>query len=409
MFGPLRLAVVASALAAAVAPSLAADAGSGISFDGIDAIFSFGDSYSTVGYKPQFGLKPVPLLGGTTSGGYNWVQFLAFSHAATNQSYFDFAQSGATVDNSIIRTNDGNVPPSFDMQVAEWEQFFGVQEAEVKWTAEGSLFTVFFGINDMGYTGLQGGHNASELIPRIVASYEASVSRLYERGARKFLLVLVPPTYRSPYIRSFGESMVGQFVSNINQYTLSLQAAISSVSARFPDAVFKTYDPTPLFNSVLDNAASFGFSVSDSSCLAYRTDRAPDPDIDLPACGAPLKEYVWADDYHPTWAVHKLLAQDMLNQFLSSDETASASPTLPVSATESTTSSEAAPLAAGERLGSIARRGREPFRRPAHGSGRGPARGGNRHGHGHGHAAARRTGEFTPTEEKMRRRWAGLA
>ncbi|GAA6051104.1 hypothetical protein JCM3770_004716 [Rhodotorula araucariae] len=400
MLGALRLAVVATALAAAVAPSLAADAGSGISFDGIDTIFSFGDSYSTVGYKPQFGLKPVPLLGGTTSGGYNWVQFLAFSHAATNQSYFDFAQSGATVNNSIIHSKHGNVPPSFDEQVAIWNQFFGGKNAEVKWTGESSLFTVFFGINDMGYSTLRGGYNASELIPRIVASYDASISRLYEGGARKFLLVLVPPTYRSPYIRSFGESMVAQLAININQYTLALNAAISALKARFPDAVFETYDPIRLFNSVLDDAASFGFSDSTTSCLAYWN--IHNPDSDVPACEAPLKEYVWADDYHPTWAMHKLLAQDML-KFLSSDATRSASLALPGNATGSLM-----PPAADEPLGTIARRGRQqraPIRRPAHGSARAPAR----HEHGHGHAAAQRSGEYARIVERMRRRWAGLA
>ncbi|BGP40915.1 hypothetical protein JCM10450v2_004920 [Rhodotorula kratochvilovae] len=398
MLGALRLVAAATALVAAAVPSLSADVGSGISFDGIDTIFSFGDSYSTVGYRPQNGLTPLPLLGGTTSGGYNWVQYLAFSQAATNQSYYDFAQGGATVNNSLIQMQTtGDVPPSFDEQVGQFEEFFTGDETEVKWTGEGSLFTVFFGINDMGFLGLQGGHNASDLIPRVVASYDASISALYARGARNFLLVLVPPTYRSPYIRSFGEDKVAEFVDNINVYTLALTDAIASLAARFPAAALTTYDTTPLFNSILDDAASFGFTVSASSCVAYWNTHAPEGD--LPVCEAPLKDYVWMDDYHPTWSVHKLLAEDVL-KFLSGDSTASLA--LTAGAGESSSS----PTGAAEDEPVIARRARKqrkPYRRPAHGSARSPARDGKS-----GHAEKARAGGYARMEERMRRRWAGL-
>jgi len=76
----------------------------------------------------------------TTSGGYNWVQFLA---KGQNQSYFDFAQSAATVNNSIIHIDRGTLPPSFDMQLAQFEQFFGGSEPEIPWTADKSLFSTF--------------------------------------------------------------------------------------------------------------------------------------------------------------------------------------------------------------------------------------------------------------------------
>ncbi|GAA5844661.1 hypothetical protein JCM9279_002872 [Rhodotorula babjevae] len=378
MLGLARLAAASVMLVGSlVAPCSAAASPALPTFSSMDTLFSFGDSYSTVGYKPQNGLLPLPGVGGTTSGGYNWVQFLAY---AQNASYFDFAQSAATVNNSIIHINRGETPPSFDIQLATFEQYFAGDKPEISWTSDKSLFTVFFGINDIGFTVLQDSHNASEIVPRIVKSYETSVTQLYDRGARNFLLVLMPPTYRTPYIKSFGAETVAKFNSTIDLYISTLTTAISDLSAAYPDAKFVQYDTAPLFNSILDDASAYGFSVSSTSCWAYWNKH--DPDLDLPACEAPLADYTWADDYHPTWGVHKLVAEDIAKTL-----------------TGATPSYIAAPPDGRTISRRAAQPARKAFRRrrPGHGSARS------------GTASAHDEAAHALMRERMRRSWAGLA
>jgi hypothetical protein len=73
------------------------------------------------------------------------VQYLALSNNNTQHSYFDFAASGATVNDSVIVAQVPQPPPSFERQVDRFKQHFPTQ-GEVVWQSESTLFTVFFGI-----------------------------------------------------------------------------------------------------------------------------------------------------------------------------------------------------------------------------------------------------------------------
>ncbi|GAA6006502.1 SGNH/GDSL hydrolase family protein [Rhodotorula paludigena] len=389
MLSLARAVVAGAAVLAAVSPSAA----KGVSLDGVETIFSFGDSYSTVGYSPKDGVHDLPLLGGTTAGGFNWVQYLAFSSALTNHSYYDLAQSGATVNSSVLK-HEAASPLSFEEQVDLWEDFFVGDEAEVKWQPETALFTAFFGINDMGYTGLQH-QNATEKIPQVVSSYENLISKLYEDGARKFLLLTMPSTFRAPYIRSFGPDMVKTFESNTASFLAQLKTAISDLAARYPDASLARFDVQPFLDPILDDPKAFNLTIGDSSCPAYWNTHDPERNSDT--CEAALKDYVWLDDYHPTWSVHKLLAES-IQEFLA-DESAQASALASFDAVATSSTAEASSTGSTDAIAPMERRGRHGAnrrRRPLHG----------------GSARARRmawTPQLLAERAKMRRRWAGLA
>ncbi|GAA5865789.1 hypothetical protein JCM8547_002778 [Rhodosporidiobolus lusitaniae] len=384
--------VVAAAVTffSAVSSSRAASS-SRISFDEIENIFAFGDSYSTVGYDPSEGLLDLPLLGGTTSGGLNCIEYLALSSPLTNNAYFDFAQSGATVDNSILCAA-GDFPPSFVEQVDTFKEYFVPTPEEVGWTGENALFSVFFGINDMGYTGLQN-LNATDLIPRITASWSRLVSSLYDSGARKFLIMAVPPTEKTPYIRSFGKSTIETFVENLANWRSAIDSAVDKLETKYPDASFARFNTSGVFDAVLADPKANGFTVSDRSSTECWNSHDPE----RVCAGVPRREYVWNDDYHPTFAVHKILAEAVAD-FLSDDILPSSSlsssyapsSTPSSSSTASTASPSPLPLSISE-----TRRYRRTYRRrPAHRHSR-PSR---------AHEVVSLSGEVA----EMRKRWAGL-
>ncbi|GAA5999815.1 hypothetical protein JCM10207_005924 [Rhodosporidiobolus poonsookiae] len=375
------LAAASAAFLAVLAPVQAQTNSSAISFDSIETIFSFGDSYSTVGYDPRDGVTDLPLLGGTTSGGLNWVEYLALSSSLTNNSYYDFARSGATVNNSVV-VAASDAPPAFLDQEALFEQYFVGDGKEVQWNSETSLFTVFFGINDIGFISLQS-KNATELIPQVVGSWQRLVTKLYANGARNFLFVLVPPTWRTPYVRSFGSDMIDTFVANIEDYTMRISAVAAAVPTLLPGSQVAIFDPKPLFHAILDTPAAFGFNktVAGHSCGLYWNHH--EPELDIADCDAPLKDYIWMDDYHPTWSVHKLLA-GKISDFLSDPAAQSAAlnaatdaaliaagftttpPTTSSVAPASETSSSAPAVETTEAAASVEKRHRHKLYRPHH-------------------------------------------
>ena len=56
---------------------------------------------------------------------------------------------GATIDDSIVKSGFGSAVQSFQNQVELEFLHTYVNNSEVPWTASNSLFTIFFGINDI--------------------------------------------------------------------------------------------------------------------------------------------------------------------------------------------------------------------------------------------------------------------
>ncbi|KAL8287550.1 hypothetical protein RQP46_003408 [Phenoliferia psychrophenolica] len=184
----------------------------GINLAAMDNIFIFGDSYTATGYDPAKGIRNIPYgkTSESSSGGLNWIEYLATDNPSTKDTYFNFAVSGATTNNSIVNATI----PSFVDQVATFNQYFvpvnSTAVVEVPWISETTLFEDLFNTNILGY---------NEQLARFVAA---------------------------------------------------MPMALEGTEV----ALFNTQ---PFFNTILDNYTNYGLQNNDS--------------------------------YHPTFAVHKLLAE----------------------------------------------------------------------------------------------------
>ncbi|KAL8812819.1 MAG: hypothetical protein Q9200_000748 [Gallowayella weberi] len=238
----------------------------------IKYLFTFGDSYTSTSFNihgpqpnPNNPLGNPPYPGATSSDGPNFVDFLALSY---NQSYiqaFNLAYGGATIDPSLVGSPYGIIVQSFRQQVEEGFLPNYATNSGVEWTRSNSLFTVFFGINDviLSYT-----QRNSTLNFLLIKSYERYVHRLYDAGARNFLFLNVPPIDRSPGVlarpRADQQSMAGYI-----DYCMAYQHAT-------PDLI--SFDPS---------------------------------------CGVSVNKYLWLNDLHPTYPMHNLIASQIVNQITS--------------------------------------------------------------------------------------------
>lgn len=128
--------------------------------------------------------------------------------------------------------------------------------------------------------------------------------KLYTVGARNFIFINVVPFDRSPGGKTPKLSRLIKglqynyrtnsryLASRIQQWNSLLPTYASNFQSTHPNATVAVYDLHSLFNHVLDNYSQYGFKDNTSWCeMAY--------------C-------LWSSDVHSTFAMHKIIASDMV-------------------------------------------------------------------------------------------------
>ncbi|KAI0439838.1 hypothetical protein F4803DRAFT_529743 [Xylaria telfairii] len=266
--------------------------------------FAFGDSYTATafnnhGTQPSPGnpLGNPPLGQGTFAGGPNYVGWLATKYNSTTVLAYDFAVGGATITNSLIPTTDPNIH-TFEQQVKNYfePQYTSGNSPGKIWRSDNAIFSIFFGINDIGLpltAEPQYLQDMNTRIPQLLDYYFSLCENLYNQGARRFMFVGVPPSDRSPYIQGLGGSVSAQWSSWANNFNGQLAARIPQFTGSHAGSVAATYDYHRWMLLVLDSPNQWGFP--DASCINGNG----------VSC-------IWWNNYHPGSRFNDLLAQRML-------------------------------------------------------------------------------------------------
>ena len=77
----------------------------------------------------------------------------------------------------------------------------------------------------------------------------------------------------------------------IEAWNIELLKFIAAFQRRHRDIYTYVYDSAPVFNTILDDPARFGFKDAISECLQG--------------------DCVWWDEAHPAFGLHRILAQDI--------------------------------------------------------------------------------------------------
>jgi hypothetical protein len=132
-------------------------------------------------------------------------------------------------------------------------------------------------------------------------------SALTGSTARNFLFLTVPPTNRAPLMVEAGPAAVASITASLADYNAQLAANVQALRARHRDlGQVVLYDTRPVFNTLLDNNATFGFVNATGYCEAYENG-TPAPTTQVPGC-APVSSYFWLNSLHPLFTVHECVA-----------------------------------------------------------------------------------------------------
>jgi phospholipase/lecithinase/hemolysin len=115
-----------------------------------------GDSYTQTGFNPDgilptldnpFGNPPYP--GWTSTGGENWVGYVATKYNKSSILTYNYAYGGAVINASLVTPWRPDLLHLTD-QVAQFLAGAGKKPTSTPWTSRNALFSVFIGINDIG-------------------------------------------------------------------------------------------------------------------------------------------------------------------------------------------------------------------------------------------------------------------
>jgi len=285
---------------------------SGLKWNATQFLFTFGDSYTTDGFNISAGVNsPVP--GFTSSNGPNWVEFLGGTYNVTNTKVFNLASGGATIDAKLVTPFEPTVLSIVD-QVTQFNHILAPKPAGAKWSGSNSLFAFWIGINDVGNSYSWTNITQSGFHRTLMTRLFGQVDSLYESGARNFLFLTVPPTNRAPLLIGAGAQAVSSITQALADYNSQLAQNVKQFQATHLGSTAQVFDSRPIFNTLLDNAATFGFVNSTGYCEAYENG-TPQMNTETAPCG-PVSTYFWLNTLHPLFTVHNILAKAIVT-FLS--------------------------------------------------------------------------------------------
>ncbi|KAG0134712.1 GDSL lipase/esterase [Tuber indicum] len=290
-------------------------------WDQLKYLFVFGDSYTTTGFNLTNG-SPLPSSGNpmgnpawpglTSTSGPNWVGYLTTTFNRSELLTYNLAYGGATINSTLVKPYIPTV-----LSFAEQVQDLFLPNLSPKsptpitpaWEPEDSLFLIWLGVNDIenSYRNV----NPGDLHPSLMDEYFRLLEELYCVGARNFLLLNVPPIDRSPLTTGQGEHAVSREQEALESYNSLLEDMLHGFKRSHRDVYGKVFDAAKVFTEILERPERYDIKNTTAFCEKYRVG-TPEWDTYYPECGVKVSEYFWLNSLHPTWPVHKVLAEEIV-------------------------------------------------------------------------------------------------
>lgn len=186
---------------------------------------------------------------------------------------YNFAITGAAITEALLPSfllSPKSPARPLEEQVSE--TFMGLcgldadAAQQCDWEPESALFMFFGGINDILSPFILHTERAPE---RVIRRYRGAVTRLYDDGARNFLLLNVPPIER---IGVAGKD-TAQKRADVAEFNRLMRVTRNSLMREFGDINVRLFDTYQLWCDVLDHPDAFeqtkGITRLVDPCAAY--------------------------------------------------------------------------------------------------------------------------------------------
>ena len=169
-----------------------------------------------------------------------------------------------------------------------------------------ALFVIEMGGNDVRDAFASGDPViAAGILNAALSSIAANVLRLYQAGAREFLVMNVPNIALTPAVRALGPAAVGPATAATQAFNLGLSGPLPNdvldQLSLLPGSSFHLLDAFQLLNDITADPAAFGLTNVEDACVT--------PDIPPFKCQKP-DDFLFWDGLHPTKVGHALLAAE---------------------------------------------------------------------------------------------------
>ncbi|KAL5778760.1 hypothetical protein ACOSQ2_009497 [Xanthoceras sorbifolium] len=328
-----------------------AEAGGGGGREMVPAMFIFGDSLIDNGNnnnlpslaKANYLPYGIDFNGGPTgrfSNGLTMVDTIAqllglplipaYSEASGDQLLHgvNYASAAAGILDITGRNFVGRIP--FAQQIKNFQNTLdqvteNLGADDVSKAIARCLFFVGMGSNDylnnylMPNYATRNQYNGQQFAQLLVQEYQQQLTSLYNLGARKFVLAGLGRMGCIPSI--LAQSAVGRCSEEVNQlvmpFNANVKTMINNLNTNLPGARFIFIDIAHMFEDLLTNYRSYGFSVIDRGCCGIGRNRGQITCLPMQTPCPNRDQYVFWDAFHPTEAVNVMFARKAFNGDLS--------------------------------------------------------------------------------------------
>ncbi|CAK9150224.1 unnamed protein product [Ilex paraguariensis] len=309
----------------------------------VPAMFIFGDSLIDNGNNnnlPSFAKANyypygIDFNGGPTgrfSNGYTMVDEIAellglpllpaYSDASGDQMLHgvNYASAAAGILDMTGRNFVGRIP--FNQQIRNFENTLdqmtdNLGAVDVAQALARCIFFVGMGSNDylnnylMPNYPTRNEYNGQQYADLLIQQYNGQLTRLFNLGARKFVIAGIGLMGCIPSI--LAQSTTGRCSEEVNQLVLpfnaNMKTMINSLSNNLPGSKFVFIDIHNMFQDILTNYRSYGFSVINRGCCGIGRNSGQITCLPFQTPCANRDQYVFWDAFHPTEAVNVLMGR----------------------------------------------------------------------------------------------------
>ncbi|KAK3230027.1 hypothetical protein Dsin_001908 [Dipteronia sinensis] len=154
-------------------------------------------------------------------------------------------------------------------------------------------------------------YNGPQFATLLVQEYQQQLTSLYNLGARKFVLAGLGRMGCIPSI--LAQNTVGRCSEEVNQlvmpFNANVKTMINNLNTNLPGAKFTFIDVAHMFEDLLTNYRSYGFSVIDKGCCGIGRNRGQITCLPFQTPCLNRDQYVFWDAFHPTEAVNVLFGR----------------------------------------------------------------------------------------------------